>query len=634
MNRATLLLPAALALANLAAAPPRPPVDPDAMAEATGAVPVEGYASSRAYLHYLEARLAEHRGDLRKAIEEMRLAAVYDPGATEVRLALGWLYAAVDDLDKAEVEAKRALALAPKDPAAHLLLGKLHAARHRRGPAEQALGAAIAAAPNDPEAYLALIQLYVDLGAERAARNVVARLSRVAPDEAEGYRILARAALDRGDSRGAAEALGEAARRDPWDFEARIHLGAIHERGGRHAAALEAYREILARDPDHEEALLGVARVSLAQGDDAVAREYVQRLVDSAPDGHRARKRAAIAYAAARRYREALALLDEATRLAPGDPELAFHRGSVLEDEGRFSAAAGAYGEVPPSAVDLYAVARARAAACHSREKRHPEAIRLLGEALRELGEGRGEAWAAEIHALVPHVYRRAGRVAEGLRLLEAAAARNPTPELLLALARSLEDAGRPGEAIARAREAYRQRPFDERFLLGLAVTLERNGRLDDAVELVQGALARDPDHAAALNFLGYVWADRGIRLAEARDLLERAARLRPDDGAVLDSLGWLLVRIGEAEQAVPVLERADALSPGDPVILDHLAEAYARTGRPALAIRLWGQALELLDGDPQPRVREGIEAKLREVRRPDHRSDARGPFDFEQPGH
>jgi tetratricopeptide (TPR) repeat protein len=633
MNRPSLLLPAALAL-NLAASPPRPPVDPDAMAEATGAVPMEGYASSRAYLHYLEARLAEQRGDLRQAIEEMRLAAVYDPGSADVRLALGWLYAAVDDLDKAEVEAKRALALAPRDGAAHLLLGKLHAARHRRGPAERALGAAIAAAPHDPEAYLALIQLYVDLGAEQAAKKVAERLSRAAPDEAEGYRILARAALDRGDSPGAAEALGEAARRDPWDFEARIQLGAIHERGGRHARALAAYEEILARDPDHEEALLGVARVALARGDDAAARESVERLVDSAPDGHRARKRAAIAYAAARRYREALALLDEATRLAPGDPELAFHRGTVLEEEGRFSAAARAYGEVPPEAVDLHAVARARAAGCHSREKRHPEAIRLLGEALREVGEGRGTAWSAEIYALVPEVYRRAGRAIEGLRLLEAAAARNPTPELLLALARSLEDAGRPGEAVARAWDAYRQRPFDERFLLGLAVTLERNGRLDDAVELVEGALSRDPDHAGALNFLGYVWADRGIRLDEARDLLERAARLRPEDGAILDSLGWLHVRRGEAEKAVPILERADALSPGDPVILDHLAEAYARTGRPALAVRLWGRALELLDGDPQPRVREGIEAKLRAVRLPDHRTDAPARFDFDPPGH
>ncbi len=617
MNRVPVPLLATLALATCGASPARPAIDPDAMAEASGGVQVEGYASARAYLHYLEARLAEHRGDAVRAVEEMRLAAVYDPRSADVRLALGWLYARADAVDKAEAEARRALALAPENAGAHLLLGKIHASRHRREPARAALEAAIARAPADPEAYLALLQLYSDLGDEHAARAVAARLARAIPEEPEGYRILARAALDRGDVVAAIRDLGRAAQLEPWDFESRIRLANLHESLGRRDRALDAYEEILGLDPDHEEALLGAARLALVQGDDAVARHHVERLLGSAPDGSRARKRAAIAYAAARRYREALALLDEATRLSPGDPEVAFHRGSVLEDERQFGAAARAYLEIPADAAELYAVARARAADLLSREQRHPEAIRLLGEALRELAAGKGGAFGGEVHARVPDGYRRAGGVGEGLRILESAAEVNPTPELLLALARALEDAGRPREAIARARAAHRQRPHDERYRIGLAATLERNGELDAAVALVREALARNPDDAAALNFLGYVWADRGIRLDEARELLERAVALRPDDGAVLDSLGWLLVRTGETERARALLERADALEPDDPVILDHLAEAYARTGRDAEAVRVWSRALELLEGDPMPRIRAGIEAKLRRAGAP-----------------
>jgi tetratricopeptide (TPR) repeat protein len=499
MTRAPLPLFAALALATCAASPARPPIDRDAMEEARGGgVKVEGYASARAYLHYLEARLAEHRGDVPRAIEEMRLAAVYDPSSADVRLALGWLYARIDALDRAESEARRAQVLAPGDAGPQLLLGKIYVAQHRREPAVRALEAAIAAAPADPEAYLALIQLHCDLGDDGAARAAVARLARVAPDEAEGYRILARAALDRGDAPGALRALREAARRDPWDFESRVRLGLLEERAGRRDLALAAYEEVLGREPDHEEALLGAARIALARGDDAAAAAYVDRLVGTSSDGPRARKRAAIAYAAARRYREALALIEEATRLDPGDPELKFHRGSVLEDERRFADAARAYDEVSPKAGDLYAVARARSAGCLSREGRAEEALRRIDEALGELASHRGEAWAAEIYGLVPEVHRRAGRVAEGLRVLEVAAARDPTPDLLLALSRALEDAGRPKEAIARAREAQRQRPLDERFLVGLASTLERNGELDAAVRLAEAALERDPDHVGA----------------------------------------------------------------------------------------------------------------------------------------
>ena len=51
--------------------------------------------------------------------------------------------------------------------------------------------------------------------------------------------------------------------------------------------------------------------------------------------------------------------------------------------------------------------------------------------------------------------------------------------------------------------------------------------------------IERDPLDAGALNFLGYILADRTDRQAEAVALIERALRVEPDNPSYLDSLGW-----------------------------------------------------------------------------------------------
>jgi len=48
-----------------------------------------------------------------------------------------------------------------------------------------------------------------------------------------------------------------------------------------------------------------------------------------------------------------------------------------------------------------------------------------------------------------------------------------------------------------------------------------------------------DPDNAGALNYLGYMLADRNVRLDEAQKLVSKAVELEPQNGAYLDSLGW-----------------------------------------------------------------------------------------------
>src|SRR5262249_30577624 len=84
-------------------------------------------------------------------------------------------------------------------------------------------------------------------------------------------------------------------------------------------------------------------------------------------------------------------------------------------------------------------------------------------------------------------------------------------------------------EAIAKATEPAR---LNYLFYFQLGATHERNGDLGQAEKCFREALKLNPDDSETLNYLGYMWADRGVNLGEARTLIEKAVQLEPDNGA------------------------------------------------------------------------------------------------------
>src|ERR1700752_157959 len=105
-------------------------------------------------------------------------------------------------------------------------------------------------------------------------------------------------------------------------------------------------------------------------------------------------------------------------------------------------------------------------------------------------------------------------------------------------------------------------------------------------------AIALNPHNAAALNYLGYTYAEMGEHLDEAEQLIRRALAIEPDDGFFVDSLGWVYYQRGDYEKAVEQLERAIDLAGEDPTVTEHLGDAYEKSGKTLDAIRVYQEAL------------------------------------------
>ncbi|MGH9361965.1 MAG: tetratricopeptide repeat protein, partial [Thermoanaerobaculia bacterium] len=202
----------------------------------------------------------------------------------------------------------------------------------------------------------------------------------------------------------------------------------------------------------------------------------------------------------------------------------------------------------------------------------------------------------------------RTGRDAEGEEVLARLAA-SEKPEDVLAAVQAYHRLERYEASIAPLERLLARQPpaAPVAFLLGAAH--EREGARGEAESAFRRALEIEPAFHPALNYLGYMLAEKGERLEEALALVRRAVALEPDNGAYVDSLGWAHFQLGQYQEALGYLERAARLEPGDATIYEHLGDTYRALGRADDARQLYRRALALESENV-----EAVREKLREL--------------------
>jgi Tfp pilus assembly protein PilF len=159
-------------------------------------------------------------------------------------------------------------------------------------------------------------------------------------------------------------------------------------------------------------------------------------------------------------------------------------------------------------------------------------------------------------------------------------------------------------EVIARATETNRLTPF---LYFQIGAAHERNKNYEDAETYFKKSLRLDDDFAEAHNYLGYMWAERGVHLEAAKRHIEDALRLEPKNGAYLDSLGWVLHKQGRHEEALrQLLDALKYTEKPDATLHDHLGDIHAALKQRDRAVAEWKRSLEI---EPNDDVRRKLDA-------------------------
>lgn len=196
---------------------------------------------------------------------------------------------------------------------------------------------------------------------------------------------------------------------------------------------------------------------------------------------------------------------------------------------------------------------------------------------------------------------RAAGRTDAAVEVLESLAETHgdlPVVQSTLAdLKRSLNEYDDAIEAYTKAIDLFDEPERSQWFLFyARGISNERSGNWEAAEADFRTALDLNPDQPQVLNYLGYSLVEKQTKLDEALDMIERAVAAEPGSGYIVDSLGWVLFKLGRYEEAVEHLERAAELMPIDPVVNDHLGDSYWAVGRRTEAQFMWRRALSFVD--------------------------------------
>ncbi len=111
-------------------------------------------------------------------------------------------------------------------------------------------------------------------------------------------------------------------------------------------------------------------------------------------------------------------------------------------------------------------------------------------------------------------------------------------------------------------------------------------------------ALELNPNQPQVLNYLGYGLVDRGEKLDEALGMIEKAVAGDPDQGYIIDSLAWAYFKLGRYADALAPMEKASLLEPVDPIVTDHLGDVYWMNDRKLEAQFQWRRALSFQPTD------------------------------------
>ncbi len=610
-------------------------------------VPTPPNRQAQAYYHFVLGVLHSGNKDFGLSITEFEKALKLDPDSIQLRIEFAHILVRSGEVSRAVSEVEQAIEKDPNSVAAHYFLGQLYSNYHggQNRLSEKAiteLNRVIELDPDHAEALYQLGNLHLRRSEHRKAAPVLARLVELRPGLVEAHFQHAGALEGLGDPIGAIQALEKALSVQKHHYEVIRSLGRLYEKTGRPDRAVEIYLSApqLLADPQLQ---MHTARLLGQHGRHGQAVDLLRKGTAQNPQDPALVVELGRALMRAREYEEATELF---SRILESNPKQMQANLELSRLEAVRGEREGAIGRLQRLLADLdnpkskeewefREQVQTTLAHVHQESRQYQDAIRLFREllagrpgdprhkamliyALKDAGK-LDEALSLAGELLQDHprdpdalatraqMLSASGRLSEGVDLVQSRLPREQDPETYYRIISQLYmDHKNYGKAEKAIKEGLGLKPESEPLKFRLASVYERQEKLPDAEAEFKRILESNPDHAGVLNYLGYMWADRGIRLHEALAYIRKATEMDPYNGAYLDSLGWVYFKLDRLDEAEVNLKRAARLIE-DPTIFDHLGDLYIELGQPKTALQYYERGVRVATDEEFQRLQRKV---------------------------
>lgn len=602
--------------------------------------------SSAPTYDFVLAKLAADEGRYDEALLRIERVLKAEPTNPIVRFERAMILIDSGEMDRAEADLRALVAANPGFYDAQRALGRvlLDRAGNDHDRLDEALAhlqAAYRSNPDDLSTGVTVSQLLVASGRMAEAEKVLATLVERAPDQRvlnyNYAQVLTK--LGRGDE--SKQYLERAVLLDPTFGPAALQLVDIYQRENEWQKAAGVLQPLVDQDPANAELQRQQAYFFLRAGNAEKARAMFKSLVEADDKDGRSMFYLAESLSDLEQYADAETIYRKLLEQTPNDPELLASFGLSQAAQRKFDEAEktfkrliaipdvpdnlAALGNTQLAYVELQrghyeaAIAGAKPVFIF-RDKPNAQAIGIALDALKK--EKKYRESLELLQPLVdkfgsdPFVNARyvemLSRLGEKDKAHAAAAVQQKFgTRNTIASAEALIQAGDNMAGLSMLNNALQSKPDDIDLQFELGSAYERAGDRAAAERAFLSILQKNPEHAATLNYLGYMWADSNTNLDRAADMLSRAVKQEPHNGAYVDSLGWVYFRQNKLDLAEKYLSDAARLLPRDPTVHEHLGDVLAKRGNYKRALDLYRVALTL---DPEAKDEVLLRSKIAET--------------------
>lgn len=529
-----------------------------------------------AMFQYLVAQKKILNGDSASAENHFEMSYNLDPNAfTGAQLVRSKIISDPKN-DESLTEARRMSLLYPLDANLRLLYAQSLLLHVDYQESEVQLKKAIDLDPRLEEAYITLIKCYQVTGQEKSAIDTAFRMTRNNPQSSQGWTVLSRLLIS---AKRVKEALDPA--RKAWEMqENNPELALIYaltlDLNKRSKDAVKLYEQLYRFNPGNTELIQRMIGLYKELGNLSNALSLLDDMIEnSAEEVPGLKMQKVIILWEMNRPDDALREILSLERELPDSDRVSFMAGVAL-----------------------------------AKANRRKEALQRLA---RVQSESPLKADAMKQQAVI---LRDDGDLAGAIHILKSLSERKDTDVATYLLwAEFLSERDELAQAIAVIEAGLVKFVDDFKLLFSRGAYLERKGDKKSAEATFRDLIAKDPDNAAALNYLGYMFADEGVHLDEAESLIQRALKLDPSNGGYMDSLGWVYYKKGQYKRALEVLEKALSLDKNEGVIWEHLGDTLVALGDKKNGLLKYQEALRLKnDIRDEQRIRKKFEELQKEL--------------------
>lgn len=449
--------------------------------------------------------------------------------------------ASTGDLKMAMKEANKMALLYPKDANIHFLFGKILAIQGNLKEAELQFQDTIRNDEFHEGAYMALIEALLGEEKYKEAEKIAIKMSEKLPWAVNSWVQLTRVYL-LSKQKEKALASSNRAYKLHDDRPELILLRAITlEYNNRSKEAIPLFETLYKQNPNDEQLFLGIVDLYRKIGNLDEALELIDSMQHEVSDKNNSAilLQKTILMWELGKFNESLELVNKLVEVNPESDRFRYMQGWALEHLEKNDEAFKAYGHIKQDS-NLNFHARTRQAYILKKLKRFDEAIKLAEQLMSE----KNDEW-----------------------------------QMIVFLASVHADQKNFKEAIQVVEDGFKKFPQITRLLFLKGVYLELTGEWKACVKTMEDVIELDPENASALNYLGFLYAEKGVELDEAEKLIGRALELKPNDGFYIDSLGWVYFQKKDYTKALETLLRALELAPDEGVIMEHVADTYLAIG-------------------------------------------------------